>query len=444
MIAGAPVTISSGSVTIGTFANANAGNSIAVTPNLSALVLNNPNYVILGVSSPLTADITPAQVKLTALNIQGAYASKVYNGLLQTNNSATITGLLEQDSFNITGYATGTNVGTYTDNLVATPLGGTKAANYSIAIANGSLKITPAPLTVSGLSAASKVYDATTAATIIGTPSLIGVIAGAPVTISSGNVTSGTLASPNAGNAIAVTPLLNSLVLSNTNYVLAGTTSLLTATVSKANLPVDFANLPQTLIGVNGQVLNLDAAGNLINGLGVNAGLASNYQLVNSKPSINRQDQLLNIFAPLDQIYSAASARSISYTPLTFKAFMSDAGQQDTADLGDLKKPVSLVILYEKTDDQQELLAMLKSDSVNYTIPNSVISTSEDFVMEKPVYEATLLNGDPLPAWLKVDSETKVLTADNVPLAALPIQIKIRMLVQGKSVKDTILTLTKK
>jgi len=298
-------------------------------------------------------------------------------------------------------------------------------------------------LTVSGLSAASKVYDATTATTITGTPSLNGVIAGAPVTISSGSVTSGTLASPNAGNAIAVTPLLNSLVLSNTNYVVAGTTSSVTANVSKANLPVDFTNLPQTLIGVNGQVLNLDAAGNLINGLGVNAGLASNYQLVNSKPSINRQDQLLNIFAPLDQIYSAASARSISYTPLTFKAFMSDAGQQDTADLGDLKKPVSLVILYEKTDDQQELLAMLKSDSVNYTIPNYVISTGEDVVMDKPVYEATLLNGDPLPTWLKVDSETNVLTADNVPLAALPIQIKIRTLVQGKSVKDTILRLAK-
>jgi hypothetical protein len=287
------------------------------------------------------------------------------------------------------------------------------------------------------------VYDATTTATITGTPSLIGVIAEAPVTISSGTVNSGTLASPNAGKAIAVTPLLSSLVLSNPNYVLTGTTSSLTANVSRANLTVDFTNLPQTLTGVNGQILNVDAAGKLLNGLGVNAGLAINYQLLNSKPSLNRQDQILNIFVYLKQIYSSASARSISYTPLTFTASVSADGKQGTADFGGLKKSASLVILHEKTDDQQDPLAMLKSDSVNYTIPNYVISTGEDVVMDKPVYEATLLNGDPLPTWLKVDSETNVLTADNVPLAALPIQIKIRTLVQGKSVKDTILRLAK-
>jgi hypothetical protein len=112
--------------------------------------------------------------------------------------------------------------------------------------------------------------------------------------------------------------------------------------------------------------------------------------------------------------------------------------------LFDDRNPVAtIVILHDISEVKQDLLATFKSDSVSYDIPNPVVLDPTSGSAAKPRYEATLLNGDPLPSWLKVDPDTKVLSADNVPVSALPIQIKVRTLVKGKQVKDSILTIKK-
>jgi len=108
---------------------------------------------------------------LVDLSVRGADNSAVYNGATQTNSGATTVGLTGTDAVTITGYASGKNVGTYTDNLTLTALGSTDLSNYQITTTQGHLTITRAPLSVTGTTG-SLVYSGSaqtnTAATITG------------------------------------------------------------------------------------------------------------------------------------------------------------------------------------------------------------------------------------------------------------------------------------
>ncbi|MBU3582007.1 hypothetical protein ICN19_08250, partial [Polynucleobacter sp. AP-Capit-er-40B-B4] len=144
-----------GNVT-GVFANANVGNGLAVTTNVSGLTLSNPNYYVAGVTTALTANITPA------------------------------------------------------------------------------------PVTITGLSAANKVYDATTTATINGILNIAGLLSTDASTVT-GNVT-GVFANANVGNGLAVTTNVSGLTLSNPNYYVAGVTTALTANITAAPLTIAVNN----------------------------------------------------------------------------------------------------------------------------------------------------------------------------------------------------------
>ena len=99
------------------------------------------NYTIGYVNGSLT--ITPAPLTIT-----GDTTSSLYTSNLQTNTFTT-SGLLGSDSVtSVATLASGTNVGTYADNL--TSASGSGLANYTIGYVNGSLTITPAPLTITG------------------------------------------------------------------------------------------------------------------------------------------------------------------------------------------------------------------------------------------------------------------------------------------------------
>ena len=99
------------------------------------------NYTIGYVNGSLT--ITPAPLTIT-----GDTTSSLYTSSLQTNTFST-TGLLGSDSVtSVATLASGTNVGTYADNLTSAT--GTGLTNYTIGYVNGSLTITPAPLTITG------------------------------------------------------------------------------------------------------------------------------------------------------------------------------------------------------------------------------------------------------------------------------------------------------
>src|SRR5207302_3749818 len=84
-------------------------------------------------------------------------------------------------------------------------LGGAQAGNYTLAPAATTANITPAPLTVTGITAKDKVYDATTKAALnTASATLAGVAAGDTITLSTAGA-SGIFASKDVGNAIKVT-----------------------------------------------------------------------------------------------------------------------------------------------------------------------------------------------------------------------------------------------
>jgi len=75
---------------------------------------------------------------------------------------------------------------------------------YSITFANGTLRINPKPLTLTGLSVPNKVYDGTTLASITGTASLHGAVVNDDVSLSTGTIAAN-FANKNVGTAKTVT-----------------------------------------------------------------------------------------------------------------------------------------------------------------------------------------------------------------------------------------------
>lgn len=186
-------------------------------------------------------------------------------------------------------------------------LGGADAGNYSLTDSAGmtTADITPATLTISGLSAADKVYNGTRNATVRG--GLTGVINGDTVTLTS----SGSFDSKNVG---AAKPVTASLSLGDTNdarnYVLSNATASLSATITPAILTVGSLQAnDKTYDGtrsatVSGQLsdrfgndqVNLDISGRFNDknvgtnkpvtlSLGLAGADAANYQLANTNAS---------------------------------------------------------------------------------------------------------------------------------------------------------------
>ncbi|NBV00387.1 MAG: hypothetical protein EBS31_02835, partial [Burkholderiaceae bacterium] len=233
----------SGSATAGTFASANVGTGIAVTANLGGLSLSNTNYYVAGVTSPLRANITAAPVTISGLNA----SNKVYDttDVATLTGTATLAGVISGDNLsitagNVTAVFASNNVGTgiaVTANLAGLSLSN---SNYYIAGLTSALSadITAAPLTISGLSAANKVYDRSNSATITGTPVIASGLLGTDVATLSGSVTAGTFATMNVGTGIAVTPNLGGLSLSNSNYYIANLSSSLSANITPASVTI--------------------------------------------------------------------------------------------------------------------------------------------------------------------------------------------------------------
>ena len=87
-------------------------------------------------------------------------------------SSATLVGVFSGDTVSLnTGGATGTfasqNVGTgITVTVAGLTIGGAQASDYTLTQPTTTANITPAALTVSGITAANKVYNASTTATL--------------------------------------------------------------------------------------------------------------------------------------------------------------------------------------------------------------------------------------------------------------------------------------
>ncbi|QWD00837.1 hypothetical protein G6726_02230 [Polynucleobacter paneuropaeus] len=251
--------------------------------------------------APGSITITPV-----ALSVVGANTTQVYNATTQTNTVATVTGLKPSDTATIAGsYGAGKNVGTYADALT---VGLSNSSDYTIGVTNGSITITPATITISGITANNKVYNATTAATLnIGTITYSGVFAGDTVSVNTSNL-SGTFVDKNVGTAKTVN--ISGVVLggsSSANYQLSGgANTTTTANITPAPLTITGSNLTTTYNGA-AQSLTSPTVGVVIagdnvvvattGGTGTNAGVyatsyaasgtdAGNYTVISNTPTL--------------------------------------------------------------------------------------------------------------------------------------------------------------
>ncbi len=203
--------------TVGEYGSANAGPQ-AVTVQLAPgdfdpfANTNLDNYTLpteaTGIGTILRAPLTASIV---------GNPTRVYNGTTRVGLNSSyfeISGLVSGESMTVVS-----RVGDYDSRnagsrsiVVALPSASefvaganTLLTNYVLPVeAAGPGTITPAPLNVLGVSAQNKVYDQTTLAQLAGTATLYGLVTGDDVTLDP-SASTGTFASANVGNGIAVT-----------------------------------------------------------------------------------------------------------------------------------------------------------------------------------------------------------------------------------------------
>ena len=240
IVSGTDVGLSSTNA-IGTFADPNVANNIAVTASGFALTGTDAGNYILTQPTGLFADITPATITVT--NVTKQYDSTT--SLPTASTAYTFTGVYAGDtvSLDATAVSGGYNAKNVGTSIAVTATGltlsGAQAYDYQLAAITGAAigTITPAPLTVTDITANNKVYDGTTAATLSGTPGLSGVFSGDVVNVSA-SATTGTFAQSNVANGIAVTATPGDYAISGTdagNYTLSQPTGL-SADITPATL----------------------------------------------------------------------------------------------------------------------------------------------------------------------------------------------------------------
>nr|WP_322032870.1 YDG domain-containing protein [Paraburkholderia sp. J76] len=241
------------------YASPNAGTGIAVNATFTSTNFvassgtNLANYT-LPTSATGTGTITPAP-----LNITGLIANnKVYDGTRAAalnTSGASLFGVISTDSGQVSLDSSG-GAGTFaTPNVgngiavAATgfTLTGAKAGNYQISpplylAAN----ITPRTVTITGVTASDKVYDATTAAPLnLSNATITGLVPSDAGNVSlSTNGAAGTFSQSNVGNNLTVS--VNGMTLSGSaagNYNVTGITGL-TANITPAPLTISFLGSP--------------------------------------------------------------------------------------------------------------------------------------------------------------------------------------------------------
>ncbi len=213
MVSGDDLTIAD---TIGTFADKNVGTTKVVT--LSGNTYGGTdvgNYAFTDQTST-TADITAKNLTVSGITAE----HKIYDGTTSANvdiSGVNFGGLVTGDDFDVasTGLFSDKNVADGKTVALSNVFAGSDVSNYSITDqANTMADITPKSITISGVTAADKIYDGNTIASVDSTTVVFsGIVAGDDLTVSS----SGLFENKNvgAGKTVQLTNVFGGIDLSN-------------------------------------------------------------------------------------------------------------------------------------------------------------------------------------------------------------------------------------
>jgi hypothetical protein len=157
----------------GAFAQVTVGNGIDVTSTQTLGGADAGKYTVT-LPTGLMADITQKELTVTGASV----TPKTYTGTNPaTITGATLSGVISPDVVTVSGGGTfaDVNVANGISVTAALSLGGADLGNYSLTQPSLTGNITPAPLTITGITADDKEYDATDAATLTGTPTYVGL-----------------------------------------------------------------------------------------------------------------------------------------------------------------------------------------------------------------------------------------------------------------------------
>ncbi len=258
----------------GRFADPHAGQDKPVQIELTLADGSNggraANYT-LGSSPLVQADITRRPITLSGVTA----ADKVYDGTRTAAVGAgSLVGLVPGESLTLATEAqfadknVGAGKAVSGSFTIADGVGG-RASDYEYDGPNtfsGVASITPRPLAVSGATAASKVYDATTAA-VVGGWTLSGVLPGEQVAVAAG---SGRFDNANVGAGKAVTATATAIAGADAgNYLLGSPSFVTSASITPASLTYNadaaLRAVGGSLSGLTGTVSGFQGGDNLGN-----------------------------------------------------------------------------------------------------------------------------------------------------------------------------------
>ena len=254
-----------------TFDNANVGTTHTVTASGYALSSgngnNDANNYTLTQPTANNVTISVRGLTITASNVSGTYGTSAANTLNGTTgfSSSGLLGGQTIGSVTLGTNASSSTSGNYNANTGGNPAswtitasaatGGTfNAGNYSITYDTGTQTITPAALTISGMTAAGKTYDTTNTAVVNnGSDSLSAVVAGHNngggtsdvVTLGGTGNTIGTFSSANAGTWTVTGSGLSLSGADAGNYTIAAQPTA-SATITDLPPPRSVIMLPPT------------------------------------------------------------------------------------------------------------------------------------------------------------------------------------------------------
>jgi hypothetical protein len=245
-----------------TFATKTVANGKTVTATgLSLTGVDAGKYVLSSTSASTTANITAATLTVSGITATNKVYDRTTTATLNVAGAALV-GVVSGDAVTL---STATATGAFADKTVANgktvtvaglTISGTDAGNYSLTQPTTTANITSKSLTVSGVTASNKTYDATTNATLnVAGAALVGVVAGDTVNLSTAGAT-GAFADKNvaAGKTVTVTGMTISGA-DAANYSL--TQPAPTATISAKGLTVSATGVNRIYDGTTNATVTL-------------------------------------------------------------------------------------------------------------------------------------------------------------------------------------------